>query len=145
KYPICLPLGLLPVSLDQSLPATGQPLLDVEPHGGKVLLLLALLGGKALFGDEEAGGKSEHRQGAQEQEGGGRRPASGPLPQALRRRCPPCEDRFAAEEPLQVVCQLLGAPIAADRLFLEALQADRLQIALYRRIQAARSSRLFLE
>src|SRR5262249_28877860 len=68
QRPTRLTLGLLPVPAGQSLPAPGQPLLDVEPHLNKVLLLLAILIGAMLYGEEEAAGKPEHRQDAEEQE-----------------------------------------------------------------------------
>ena len=80
---------------------------------------------------------------------GGRPPRRGPPPPAaaspISRPAPgadgrPGRDRLAAQPALQVVGQRLGRAVAPLRVLLQALQADRLQVAVDRRVERPRAA-----
>ena len=77
-------------------------------------------------GDREDQGGREHRHGRTP-------PCPQPEPLAAARRL--VVDPFAAQPALQVLGQRLGRGVAPGRLLLQALQADRLQVAVDPRVE----------
>ncbi len=80
----------------------------------------------------------QHRQQPERVRGGQRRLPPRPLRHALQPRHRPRRDRLAGQESAQVGRQGRGAGVASARFLLQALQADRLQVARNRRIEPPR-------
>src|SRR5262249_48467418 len=93
-------------------------------------LLLLLPGGR----DEQAQQRrDEHRRC---------RPPPGPPHRPFDRADGPGADRRPAEEPAEVAGQFPGTGVAAGGGLVEALQADRLQVPRYPRVEPRRRDRL---
>ena len=129
--------------------AVGDVEPDQGPAVGPVRLLEVLVGGLEgpvapglLEGRRPAAGQQRQQQdGADGQQRRQRRPAAHPLHDALQPADRPGLDRLAAQEAAQVVGQRQGAGVALGRLLLQALQADRLQVARHARVARARAAR----
>jgi hypothetical protein len=78
-------------------------------------------------------------------EGDGSAVLAGPSSESFAGRDGPGLDRLVGQPAVEVVGQLGGAAVAAGRVFLQALQADRLQVPVERRDQLARRCRLPVE
>src|SRR5215207_5599906 len=65
-----------------------------------------------------------------------------PAPRLFGRRDRAGANRFSVSEPLQLVHQRLSRRVAARWIFLEAFQANGLEIAWHGRVESARSDRL---
>ncbi len=72
-------------------------------------------------------------------------PALDPFDRPFPRRDRPRRDRHARPPPLQVIGQGLGRAVPPRRLFLQALQADRLQVAVQLGIDRPRPRRLLIQ
>ncbi len=83
-------------------------------------------------------------QRADQHQGGGGGPAARPLGQPRQPADGAGVDRLPVQEALQVVGQGLGAGVAAGRVLLEALQADRLQVRAGVRVEQGGADRLGL-
>ena len=97
---------------------------------------LAAALGHLILPERQAAAGAEH-QGEQRQHRGRRRrrPSSGPDPAALQRPDRPGLHRLARQEAAQVLRQFQGGGVAPGRLLVQALQADRFQVARHGRIQ----------
>ena len=80
-------------------------------------------------GDDEPHRGDQGEQGHRREQGGRPRIAPAPAPGLLGPAHPPRRDRLAAQPPLQVVRQVLSRAVSLLGLLLQALQADRLEIA----------------
>src|SRR5262249_12052915 len=88
---------------------------------------------------------AEHRQEQRRRDSQERRhprPPLRPLRQLLPHRRRPRQDRLAAQPALQVVGQRLSTAVAPGRVLLQALQTDRLQVAVGLWVERARPRRL---
>ena len=88
---------------------------------------------------------AEDGQGADGQEGHQGLPAFAPLPGAFPGGRGPGLDRVAFDEPAQVVGQRHGAGEPPRRVFLQAFEADRLQVMRDARLELSRRDRLLLD
>ncbi len=84
--------------------------------------------GRVLHGDRR-GRADDDRQHDRRRQRRDRRPPPAPQPGPLGRPDPPRRDRAALQPGVQVVGQGLGRRVAPPRVLLQALQADRLQVA----------------
>jgi len=73
------------------------------------------------------------------------RVAPAPAPRLFEAPDGPRLNRFVREESSQFISQVLGRLVAAGRLLLQTLQADRFQIERHSRIDCVRSDRLAVE
>ena len=136
-----LDLGILQFSLCQSLPAHGHRILHHAAAGLYRAVVFQFLCGQLgalplIFGpdegsEQEAHDRQETDAGERRSPGSPSRPFDAPLPNTDR----PGPNRFARQEPRQVVGQRAGAAVAPLRLLVQALQADRLQVARHRGLQ----------
>src|SRR5262249_43607077 len=122
---------LLPAHLLEAI--IGQPLSRLGPE---------YLGAQTPKVPENSDASGQQRQTADYHQGGGRRAALGPLhaplPEADRSRL----NGLAGPEAAQVVGQGRRAGIAALRLLVQTLQADRFQVSRHLRLQLAGRHRL---
>ena len=102
--------------------------------GGEILRALPLPDNSTHAHDERGSQRAERR--------GKFRIARTPAPQLFRRAYGTRADRFVAEEPAQLVRQFGGGLKTLGRFFLQALQADRLQIDRDARIEQLRRDRI---
>ena len=112
----------------------GDGVLGVQDPGG-----IGPVPGLGRVADRDPPGRGDPRDPEQQGEHrhqdrpGQRRPPTDPLPRHHPDRRRPGADRPAVEVAVEVVRQLARRGVAAQRLLLQALQADRLQVAVDRR------------
>ena len=117
----------------------GQVLL---PPRGLGLELCGLATGALLERDNRGGDADQHENGHERRL---RRLAFAPSPSTLETADRPGQDRLTAEEASQIVRQVPRREVAAARVFLQALEADRLQVAGHEAIERTGTRRLMLE
>ena len=87
----------------------------------------------------------DHTEDGHQGEDADRRVSPGPFEPAHGRRLGPGEDCLAALESTQIVGESLGAGVALERIFGQALQADGLEVARQFRTQPARRDRVVVD
>ena len=107
-----------------------SPLAQIRLNVGSGLLVVNE--GETAPDRADGNGEPDGRQGRN------RRVALRPLPDALVRPGGPGHDRLTRQEPPQVVRQGCRRFVAPGRFFLQALQADRFEVAGYPRLHGAR-------
>ncbi len=103
---------------------------------------LVALGPQADDEGPRPGQQRRRRQAADSRQRGQRRPALRPLPGPLERPDRPGLDRLAGKGPPQVVGQRRRAGVAPGRVLMQALEANRLQVARHLRLQPTRRHRV---
>ena len=133
------------------------PIAHGTDAGGDVQLDNALPTLLGLGCDDLPGGAdADVRQGQRDDDGEGcdrrqgehdrdLRPPPHPFHRAFRQAHRPGDDRFAAQPALQVIRQGFGRAVAALRFFVEALEANRFQVAVHLRVQQRRRTRFLLQ
>src|SRR5262249_54830473 len=104
-----------------------------------------LLGIRDTLHLQPEGGQRRHRQDGDGRGGVPQRPprvAATPAPEPLEPPPRPGLDRFACLIVRQVVRQRRGAGVTPGRLFVQAGEDDRLQVAIHGRVQPPRRERL---
>ena len=122
-------LGGVPRSLRLPLPVQGEPSLGGGPR-------------PTLEGVDQAGRDADEpgrgHQGQQGEQAGHDGPTPGPFPDPLGTADRPSGDGLPAQPVRQVLLEQPGARVAPPRVFFQALQADRIQVARAARGPAAR-------
>ena len=114
-----LPLPEAPVELDRGL----------HPEPGDALAPATLQVARGGLVPAGGHGRPDRRGQGEADQRRRRRPPPGPLPGALPGGRRPGPDRAAGQVTVQVVGQFRGRGVPPRRLLLQALQADRLQVA----------------